>query len=257
MSQTEIAASPKFPREISQVSTARSADDQTPEDKEMPMRLVAIRSTIGVACCVTSIGLAGLATADPTDYHGDPDAGSTTWSQQTLDDCALMATAHLIGLFTDHTPTETEIIARAAATPSGIHAGSIYHLPGDPDHPNESGDGAATEDMPLLMKHYGLTGTYTDDDTAADVELPTGIDALKHYLDISKAVLAVADADTLWDDPEDYGPHAVVVTGIDDRAGIVHINDSGPDDGADEQVAIADFDNAWGKYGHQLVVVTE
>ncbi|MGD9619697.1 MAG: hypothetical protein AB7G47_05280 [Mycolicibacterium sp.] len=47
------------------------------------------------------------------------------------------------------------------------------------------------------------------------------------------------------------------MTGIDDTASIVHINDSGSDDGADEQVSIDDFETAWGRYGHQLIVVTE
>ncbi|MGD9619696.1 MAG: hypothetical protein AB7G47_05285 [Mycolicibacterium sp.] len=162
------------------------------------MRFAAAGTVIWAALCAFVIGFAVPVAADPTD-HGDPDAGSQDWSQQTLDDCALMATAHLIGLFTDHTPTEVEIIAQAAAMPSGVHDGPIYHLPSDPDNPNESGDGAATEDMPLLMAHYGLTGTYTDDDSAADVGLPTGMSALKHYLDVGKAVLAVADADVLWE----------------------------------------------------------
>lgn len=209
-----------------------------------------------VAAC--GIGFAGTASAD-VDLHGDPVGGSENWSKQTLDDCTLMATAHLIGIFTGTTPSETEIIARASAMPSVEHPGrSIYHLPSDPDNPNETGDGAATQDMPKLMAHYGLTGTYTDDDSAAAVGLPTGMSALREDLDIGQAVLAIADADILWKEPDaKYGPHAVVVTGIDDRAGIVHINDSGPEDGADEQVAIKDFEKAWGMYGHQMIVVTD
>ena len=141
-----------------------------------------------------------------------------------------MATAHLIGMFTGTTPTEEQIVALASSTPSEEHSGRpIYHLPTDLDHPNETGDGAATEDMPLLMAHYGLTGTYTDDDVASEVGLATGMAALREYLDIGKAALAVADADILWDEQgAQYGPHAVVVTGIDDTTGIVHINDSGP-----------------------------
>lgn len=200
---------------------------------------------------------AGSVSADPG-VHGDPAYGSENWSQQTLDDCVLMATAHLIGLFTGTTPSETEIIARAAATPSSQHSGPIYHLPTDPDNPNDSGDGAATEDMPKLMEHYGLTGTYTDDDVAAAGGLPTGMAALREDLDIGQAVLVVADADILWNEPgAKYGPHGVVVTGIDDGAGIVHINDSGPESGADEKLSIKDFEKAWGMYGHQMIVVTE
>lgn len=212
----------------------------------------------GASGVCVAIAFAGVAAAD-TGTHGDPVGGSDVWSQQTLDDCVLMATAHLIGMFTGTTPTEEQIIALASSTPSEEHSGSpIYHLPTDLDHPNETGDGAATEDMPLLMAHYGLTGTYTDDDVASEIGLATGMTALREYLDIGKAALAVADADILWDERgAQYGPHAVVVTAIDDTTGIVHINDSGPDNGADEQVKIKDFETAWGRYGHQLIVVTE
>jgi hypothetical protein len=214
---------------------------------------------VAAGLVASAIALTGNASADNSDAHGDPAGGSEVWTQQTLDDCALMATAHLIGMFTGDTPTEKQIITLASSTPSKENPGHpIYHLPTDLDHPNETGDGAATEDMPILMAHYGLTGTYTDDDAAPEVGLPTGMRALREYLDIGKAALAVADADILWDQRgAQYGPHAVVVTGIDDSNGIVHVNDSGPDNGADELVAIKDFETAWGKYGHQLIVVTE
>jgi hypothetical protein len=37
----------------------------------------------------------------------------------------------------------------------------------------------------------------------------------------------------------------VVVTGIDTKAGMVHLNDTGAKAGRDEQVSIATFEQAW------------
>jgi hypothetical protein len=48
----------------------------------------------------------------------------------------------------------------------------------------------------------------------------------------------------------------VVVTGIDTKAGVVHLNDSGSNTGRDEQVPIATFENSWAA-GHTFVVVTK
>jgi hypothetical protein len=37
----------------------------------------------------------------------------------------------------------------------------------------------------------------------------------------------------------------VVVTGIDTKVGVVHLNDSGSNTGRDEQVRIATFEKSW------------
>jgi Peptidase_C39 like family len=214
--------------------------------------------SLGTAAAITiSAATMVFAPAAAAAMHGDPDNGSANWSEQAYDDCGIMAAAHLIGFFTGDTPAEEDIVAVSAATPSQDHPGSIYMKPTNLDDPN-TGQGSVTTDLPVLMAHYGVNGTYTDDDVADDGGLATGMSALEHYLDIGGAVLAIADADLLWNEPgAEYGAHAVVVTGIDTDQGIVHLNDSGPDDGADEQVRIDQFSKAWEMYGHQLVVVTE
>ncbi|MGV0714129.1 C39 family peptidase [Mycolicibacterium sp. XJ662] len=220
------------------------------------MKLRAI-GAVTAALATVVIGFAGPATATPTPgMHGDPEIGAQNWSQQTYDDCAIMAAAHLIGFFTGDTPSEEEIVAVAASTPSEAHPGSIYVKPANLDDPN-TGGGTDQADIPVLMSVYGLNAVYTNDDLAAETGLDTGMAALQNYLDTSGAVLAMADADILWKDPGNYGNHAVVVTGLDTANGIVHLNDSGPEDGADEQVSIGDFEKAWGMYGHQLVVAID
>ena len=49
--------------------------------------------------------------------------------------------------------------------------------------------------------------------------------------------------------------HFVVVTGIDTKAGVVHLNDSGSKAGRDEQVSSATFEKAW-KTNDNFAVVT-
>jgi hypothetical protein len=48
----------------------------------------------------------------------------------------------------------------------------------------------------------------------------------------------------------------VVVTGIDTKAGVVHLNDSGIKTGRDEQVPLATFEQAWAP-NHNSAVVTK
>ncbi|MDA4110815.1 hypothetical protein [Mycolicibacterium holsaticum] len=222
------------------------------------MKLCAIGAVTAAALATAVIGFAGpaaAATSVTAGLHGDPEAGAQNWSKQTYDDCAIMAAAHLIGYFNGTTPSEEEIVGVAAATPSQAHPGSIYIKPANLDDPN-TGGGTDQADIPVLMSVYGLNAVYIDDDQAAETGYDTGMAALEKYLDTSGAVLAMADADIIWNDPGDYGIHAVVVTGVDTANGIVHLNDSGPENGADEQVPIRDFERAWGMYGHQLVVAT-
>lgn len=218
------------------------------------MKLKQIGGAVAIALSAFTIGLAAPAAAE---MHGDPASGAQNWSMQNYDDCALMATAHLIGYFTGDTPAEEDIIALAGTTPSHEHSGPIYVKPANLDDPN-SGDGAATTDMPALMAQYGLDADYTDDQEAADGGMATGLPALEKYLDASGAVLAVADADIIWNQRgENYGPHAVMVTGVDTTEGVVHLNDSGPEDGADELVPLDQFETAWAMYDHQLVIALD
>ncbi|MGB9306278.1 MAG: hypothetical protein WCB92_22130, partial [Mycobacterium sp.] len=98
-----------------------------------------------------AVGAAGLAvfgaglalalvtgTADASSSHqghtnggmyGDPAAATPYWREQSLDDCALMASADVIGQLIKREVSEQEIIAMAQGLPSQAHAGPIYTLP--------------------------------------------------------------------------------------------------------------------------------
>ena len=85
----------------------------------------------------------------------------------------------------------------------------------------------------------------------------TSIDELKHDLVERRRIIVIVNAETIWNRPgsRNVANHFVVVTGIDPRAGVVHLNDSGVLSGRDEQVPIATFEQAWAP-NHNSAIVT-
>ena len=213
------------------------------------------RTGAAVLIGAAALGFAGTATAATATMYGDPTAAAAYWSPQTLDDCALMSVADVVGQLTGTTPTEEDIVTLASTTASVSHSGSIYFPPDNLDDPN-TGHGTEGDDLPVLLAHYGIKATLTDDDSAADVGVPTGMDALERNLAAGHPVIAFVNSATIWatDGDRSRPDHALVVTGVDTAHGVVHLNDSGTDDGCDEQVSIATFSDAW--RGHPMLVTT-
>jgi hypothetical protein len=218
----------------------------------LPMRFAAC-----AALLATGLGLAaGTADAAETPtLHGDPDAAGPYWSHQTLDDCMLMSVADVVGQLTGTAPTEDQIVDVATATASHFHPGAVYTVPADVDDPSTWGDVSA-EDSVVLLAHYGIGSAYTDDDVSVDGGPATGMPALQSYLDSGKGAIVYVNGAMLRDEDGDRSAsdHAVVVTGVDDANGIVHVNDSAPDDGRDEQVPLATFEAAWSTGGHGMTI---
>jgi hypothetical protein len=71
-------------------------------------------------------------------------------------------------------------------------------------------------------------------------------------------VIAAVNAETIWDTPtnRNVDNHVVVVTGVDTKAGVVHLNGSGIRSGRDEQVALTTFEKAWATSDNLAVVTT-
>jgi hypothetical protein len=224
---------------------------------------------LAVVAAFVSLGLAtGLAHADEATtggggMYGDPTAAAAFWQPQTYDDCALMATADVIGELTGHPVSEQEIIALAQKLPSQSHPGSIYTVPKNTDDPN-TGQGTSPEDLPLLLAHYGIGSKLTNTSDAPTTGVPTGMAALKQYLAGGRKVIAEVNSELIWGQPvetkdrsgQPLSDHAVVVTGVDMVNGKVHMNDSGPSDGADETVSIDLFVKAWAA-GDDEIIVTD
>ena len=168
--------------------------------------------------------------------YGDPTAAAPYWRQQHSSDCGEMAVADVVGQTTGHEPTEQQITALAKSTPSTAGAGPIWNFPADTD----------IRDLPVLLAHYGIE---------AD-NIQTSINALEQDLAERRRVIVILNAETLWNRPgkRNAANHFVVVTGIEPKAGVVHLNDSGATNGRDEQVPIATFERAWAPNRNSAIV---
>jgi hypothetical protein len=172
----------------------------------------------------------------PVGMYGEPDVAARYWREQSTSDCGEMAVADVVGELTDRQPTEQEVIALAERTSSAAGHGSIWKPSGLTD----------IRDIPILLSHYGI---------AAD-NVQTDIDNVKQKLGTGRKVIAIVNAEIIWNRPSrsDFGNHFVVVTGIDARSGIVHLNDSAMHTGRDEKVSIGTFERAWAPSYRSAVV---
>ena len=230
-------------------------------------RAAAVAVLTGAAALGLAAGLAQAAPGTPSPassggiLYGDPTAAAPFWRyQQYDDDCVEMAIADVVGELTGHQPSEREIVKLARSTPSSVHPGPIYTMP----KKHKSGDGTSFDDEPTLLAHYGIRAVSTDKEGAATTRVATGIVALEQNLAEGRKVIAAVNSQIIWGEPvEDKSPdgepepnHAVVVTGVDTAAGIVHLNDSGSDDGRNEQVPIDVFIRSWDSGDDQMTVTS-
>lgn len=213
--------------------------------KSTTTRLTGHAMWLTVAATASMLGFAGAANAAPhapssheTGMHGDPAAAARYWRWQQQDyDCAEMAVADVVGQLTGRLPSEDEVTSAAEKIPSVAHPGPIYKPAGK----------TRNQDVPALLAHYGI---------ASDVVHPT-VDALTQDLDRGRKIIVGINDKTLWNKPGDRSVenHFVVVTGIDTKANMVHVNDSGITAGRDEQVSVATFQAAW-RASDNFAVVT-
>ncbi len=104
----------------------------------------------------------------------------------------------------------------------------------------------------MLLGKYGIQSDLTTGNT---------MDGLEQDLAGGHKVIAAVNAETIWNYPPGKGQrtnadHAVVVTGVDTRADVVHLNDSGTPNGRDEQILMDTFTKAWAT-SNDLLIVTE
>lgn len=199
---------------------------------------------LAAAAATTMVGFAGTAQAAPAatanhgiGMYGNPAAAASYWRLQHASDCGEMAVADVVGQITGHEPTERQITSVAENIPSGYGPGPMYHPPGGTDYRN----------VPTLLAHYGIQSTSVN----------THISGLEQDLAHNRKVIVTLNAETIWNKPgkRSYPDHFVVVTGIDTRAGVVHLNDSGIASGRDERISTATFEHAW-QTGNNEAAVT-
>ena len=202
-----------------------------------------VTRTAGLATLLVAaaIGLAGVARADGQMY-GDPQAAAPYWRYQHQQDCGLMAVADVIGQLNGREPSQIGMELRGIFTKSESHRGDVYHF-----------DGTSPQDMVLLLQKHGI---------ASDLTTGNSMGTLEQDLAGGHKVIAALNAETIWNYPPGNGDrttpdHAVVVTGVDTGANVVHVNDSGTPDGRNEQIPMATFSQAWTSSDDLLIVTQE
>lgn len=218
-----------------------------------PARKFGAVALFGVGAAVAMITCAGAAHAAGTAHAvpgagttqssgsatvvGNPSAAAPYWQRQRGSDCGEMAVADVIGEITGREPSEADITAVAERTPSTVHSGTIWH----------PGDYTSNADLRVLLAGYGI-GSEDGSRSLQDVQQALG--------NGQKVIVGLND-EVIWDTPGDRTKenHFVVVTGIDSATGVVHVNDSGIDTGRDEQVSLAEFEQAWAT-SHNFTVIT-
>ena len=197
---------------------------------------------VGVATLIVAaaIGLSGVARADGQLY-GDPEAAAPYWRYQHQQDCGLMSVADVVGQLTGREPSQIGMELRGIFTKSESHRGDVYHF-----------DGTSPQDMVLLLQKHGIQ---------SDLTTGNSMGTLEQDLAGGHKVIAALNAETIWNYPPGKGnrntpDHAVVVTGVDTGANIVHLNDSGTPNGRDEQIPMATFAQAWAT-GNNILIVTQ
>jgi hypothetical protein len=165
--------------------------------------------------------------------YGDP-AAAPFWRPQHSGDCGEEAVADVVGQITGNEPTEQQITSVAETTPGIAGAGPIYRG-GHTD--------TLAQNLPVLLAHYGIRSS---------LDHPS-IGGLEQDLAQGRKVITPVDGPTLWNSAGRV-THAVVVTGIDPQARVVHLNDS-VKSGPDEQVPLTTFEKAWAT-SKNLAIVT-
>ncbi|MEB4208269.1 C39 family peptidase [Mycobacterium sp. 94-17] len=200
-------------------------------------------TAVVAAASAALIGLSGIAHADPGgQMFGDPQTAATYWRYQHQEDCGLMAVADVVGQLTGREPSQLGIELRGIFTPSESHGGDVYFF-----------DGTSPQDMVMLLQHYGVQ---------SDITTGNAMQGIEGYLSGGHKVIAALNAETIWNYPAGQGQrtnadHAVVVTGVDTAADIVHLNDSGTPNGRDEQIPMNTFTQAWSTSNNLLIVTRQ
>lgn len=216
------------------------------------LRLATVRrvaAAFGIAALVAVAGARtpAPAAADPGGTFGDPGAAAQYWAPQSYgNNCVLMSVADVVGQVTGQMPSEQQIIEVAQNTPSVAESGKTVYA-------DVNGDGVDTRDIAVLLAHYSIHAT-----TSEDAKGDAALHALESALGSRHAVMVPVSSSTIWEGHQARsGDHEVVVTGVDATNGIAHLNDSGADDGRDEQVPIATFLSAWGAGDFEMTVTDE
>ncbi len=237
---TGLLSAQKFRLRESFAAGPRCARRAVASSNARMLGLVALGYAIAAASPVLSPAevhaYRGAAVGSAVGMYGEPAVAARYWREQSTSDCGEMAVADVVGEITGRQPSEQEVVSLAESTSSAAGPGPIWKGRGFTD----------IRDLPILLSHYGI----------ASDNIQTDIDGLEHKLGAGHRVIAIVNAEVIWNRPgkRDFGNHFVVVTGIDTGSEVVHLNDSATRTGRDEQVSLETFERAWVPNYHSAIV---
>ena len=177
---------------------------------------------------------------------GDPEASAPYWFEQAENGwCGPASVSEIVAQATGSTnleATELEVVAKAEQLGFLTHTGTDF---------TSGWSGMQPADIATLLQSFGVPAAQGQG----------SISELEQALSNGDQAIAAVDSSTIWNaegaesvaDPG-QADHALVVTGIDEKAGIVYLNDPGRPEGGETHVSLAVFEKAWATSGDSLVV---
>ena len=245
------------------------AADMPPEPAFVPRDPPPGAEDVATSDSESTLLLQHAAASGVTGVHGDADAAGDYWRYQAKEGLCVPASVAMI---------VSEVTGRELSLRELVDDGTSLGLLVK----DASGHwtGMTSDEAVVLLDHYTLDarieGGFADyifptvslDGTVSYVETPrwdsaTAMDQLRSHLDAGANVIIGVDADEVWGrerDRFDRVPgrddnHVVVVTQVDDVAGIVTVNDPGTKDGKALEMRLKHFVDAWADSGFEMIVV--
>lgn len=178
--------------------------------------------------------------APADDIHGDADREAIYWEEQSENGfCVPVSVGMIVEEVTGRDVPEAELVQTA------LDAGLLVGEPG-------AWQGMTAGGAVALLDQYGIEAEAAPNGTLDDLEA---------YLDEGRNIIVAVDSDEFWhgqdDDATDLGlaaDHAVVLTEIDEKRGVVVFNDPGQQEGRAFTIPIERFEEAWSDSQHAMVV---
>lgn len=166
---------------------------------------------------------------------GDPSGDAEHWFQQAQNGfCVPASVAQIVAEYTGQDFTSEEQFVNLA-NEQGLFVVGMDGVPG--------------------MTMDGAEQLLNDAGVPAQLTVGT-VDTLAQSLEEGRRVMLFVDSGEIWygEDVEDNAAdHAITVTGIDYERGVVIISDTGDPNGNQNELSIADFEDAWADSGYAMV----
>ncbi|KQO98486.1 C39 family peptidase [Leifsonia sp. Leaf264] len=184
---------------------------------------------------------------DDGNLTGDPDDWAAVWFHQSYQNsCVPTSIAQIFDLYSGQSINEEAFVQMATEQNMWSQIGTTG-IPGlDPWDAQSLLQQAGIPATVNTLESSGLSLDQYFGNLQAEIDSGTGVMVM---VDSSESVGQDVDGDTT-----SATDHAVLVTGIDFDRGIVTLNDPDRDNGANLEITLADFEDAWADSGYAELV---